>query len=82
MKVHIKSIKDYSDEAVEITALVYWRSLPRPDYENNETDEKYTTRVGSIAKDINGYNNLHIGWAELKQESIDLKMPKVDEYDT
>ena len=82
MRVNITNIKEYSDEAVEITALVYWRGLPKPNYSENETDEEYATRVQSIAKEIDNYNNLHIGWAELEQEIRAIKIPKVEDYDT
>lgn len=82
MKIEITSIKANSGDCVEITALVYWRGLPRPNYEQKETDEQYAARVVDIAKDINSYNNLHIGWAELKQETDIIKIPTVEEYDS
>jgi len=82
MKGQITEIKERGTEGLEVTMVVYWRGFPKPDYQGKETDEQYATRVDSIAKDINGYNNLHIGWAELKQEPHIMKIPTVEEYDT
>ena len=79
MKAAIISIKSHP-EGAEITAVVYWRHLPPPDYEGKETDEQYASRVASIAKDIDGFSNLHIGWAELKQKPNLMKIPFVEEY--
>jgi len=81
MRGQIKEIKQHS-EGLEVTMVVYWRGLPRPDYQGKETDEQYATRVAPTAKDIDGYNNLHIGWATLEQEPDIMKIPTVEEYDT
>lgn len=82
MKTNITSIEQVNHECVKITALVYWRGLPRPNYEQKETDEEYTNRVAPIAEELNSYNNLHLGLAKLAQEIGQIKIPKVDEYDT
>jgi len=82
MKTNIITVENVNSECMKITALVYWRGLPRPNYEKNETDKQYAARVLPIAQDIESYNNLHIGWAELRQDVDKIKIPKVDEYDT
>jgi len=82
MKTEIITIEQQDNECVKVTALVYWRGLPRPNYSDNETDEQYFTRVLPIAQEIDAYNNLHLGWAELKQSADKITTPKVDEYDT
>jgi hypothetical protein len=82
MKTQITSIETINDECVKVTAVVYWRRLPSPDYQNNETDEQYSARVLPIAKEIESYNNLHLGWAEIKQEVDKVKIPTVAEYDS
>ena len=82
MRMQITDIKAVSNEAVEITALVYWRGLPKPDYQGKETDGQYAARVAPIAKEIDCYNNLHIGWAKMEQEMDIIKIPTVEEYDT
>jgi Lon protease-like protein len=81
MRTRITQITGHED-GLEVTMVVYWRHLPRPDYEGKETDEQYAERVKGIAKDIDGYNNLHIGWADLTQEPDIMKIPTVAEYDT
>ena len=81
MEIQINNIRGHP-EGVEITAVVYSRSLPKPHYQDNETDEQYATRVATTAEDINGFCNLHIGWADLKQEPITINIPTVAEYDT
>ena len=70
MKVKIISIQNQSSECVQITANVYWRGLPKPNYADNETDEQYANRVATVAKELESYENLHLGWAELSQEII------------
>ena len=82
MKIQITNIGELNNEAVEIKATVYWRGFPRPNYEANETDEEYAERVKHIAKDINAYDKLHLGWATLTQETDVIKIPTVAEYDT
>lgn len=82
MKAEITSIEQVSNERVKVTALVYWRGLPRPNYQANETDEEYAKRVEPIAKELESYNNLHLGWAQLSQEVEKGAIPKVEEYDT
>jgi hypothetical protein len=82
MKTEITTINHINNECVEITALVYWRGLPRPHYEDNETDDQYFTRVLPIAQELDTYNNLHVGFAELKQDIDHIKIPKVADYDT
>ena len=81
MRGQIREIKQHT-EGLEVTMIVYWRGLPRPNYTDNETDEQYADRVAPIAKELDGYNNLHIGWATLKQEPDLIKIPTVEEYDT
>ncbi len=81
MRTQITEIKTHP-EGVEVTAIVFWRRLPPPDYAGKETDEQYANRVKDIASDIDGHNNLHIGWAELTQKPDLMKIPHVDEYDT
>jgi hypothetical protein len=82
MKILITEIKDIDNASgVQITAFVYWRGLPPPDYQNNETDEQYAARVKPIAEDIAGYSNLHIGRAELLQNAQTISIPKVSEYE-
>ena len=81
MKAQILEIKDQDADGVIITAKVYWRGLPRPDYQGKETDKQYAERVKSIADEIDSYNNLHVGWANLSQELDLIEIPKVDEYD-
>jgi len=81
MEAQILEIKDQDSDSTIITVRVYWRGLPRPDC-GKETDEQYAERVKPIAKEIDSYNNLHIGWANLTQELDLIKIPKVDEYDT
>ena len=82
MKTKITSIEQVNNECVKVTAIVYWRGLPHPDYQGNETDEHYAARVSPIANELDCFNNLHIGWAELKQEVDLVKIPTVAEYDT
>jgi len=83
MKTIIQSIEDTGNsDYVKITALVYWRGLPPPRYSDNETDEQYSERVMPIALDLNSYNNLHLGWADLHQFVDEVSIPKVNEYDT
>ena len=82
MKAQILEIKDQDSESTTITIKVYWRGLPQPDYQGKETDEQYAKRVKPIADEINSYNNLHIGWANLTQELDLITIPKIDEYDT
>jgi len=82
MKAQILEIKEQDSESTIITVKVYWRGLPRPDYQGKETDEQYAERVKLIADEIDSYNNLHIGWANLTQELDLIKIPKVDEYDS
>jgi len=82
MKAKILEIRDQDADGVTIVAKVYWRGLPRPNYEAHETDKQYEERVKPIAEELDSYNNLHVGWVNLSQ-SIDLTIiPKVDEYDT
>ena len=82
MKAQILEIKEQNSESTIITLKVYWRGLPRPYYQDNETDAQYTARVKPIAEELGCYNNLHLGWAELTQELDLVKIPKVQEYDT
>ena len=81
MRTKITEIKEHQ-EGLEVTIVVFPRYLPPPNYHDNETDAQYAARVASIAKEIDGYSNLHIGWAELKQEADIIKIPTVNEYDT
>jgi len=81
MKAKITGIKEHQD-GLEVTMVVFRRYLPIPNYQDNETDEQYANRVASIANEIDGFSNLHIGWAELKQEPDILTIPTVNEYDT
>ncbi len=81
MRTQITSIETHP-EGVKITAVVYWRRLPPPQYDKEETDEQYAERVKSIAQDLDGYNNLHIGWAELTQKPDMIKIPTVQEYES
>jgi len=81
MRGQIKEIKEYQ-AGLEVTMILHWRGLPRPDYSNNETDEQYAARVAPMARDIDEYNNLHIGWATLEQRLDIISIPTVAEYDT
>ncbi len=78
MKTQIAGIEYSNFECVKVTAFVYWRNLPHPN--DGESDQDYAERVKSIAEDIAGYNNLHIGWAELTQKPEELHIPTVEEY--
>lgn len=74
----IIEIKDHQ-EGREVRAIIHWRNLPPPN--ENETDLHYAERVKDIAVDIDGYNNLHIGHAELVQEpGKPMEIPKVEDY--
>ena len=84
MRIEITNIKGVNNESVEITAIVYWRGLPKP-YTfkgEQETDEQYAIRAEPVAKELTSFNNLHIGRAELYQGVRITTVPKVDEYDT
>lgn len=81
MKAKITEVREHQ-EGLEVSMVVFWRHLPPPNYRDNETDDQYAARVEPISKDIDGFSNLHVGWAELKQEPEIMRIPKVDEYDT
>ncbi len=80
MKTSITEIKIHP-EGVEIKAIIFSRFLPPPNFKDGETDEQYAERVKAIAEDMNGFENLHIGRADLIQKPEVLKIPKVCEYD-
>ncbi len=80
MKISITEIANHP-EGLEIKAIVFARYLPPPDYKENETDEQYAERVKPIAEDMDGFNNLHIGWAELKQKPDTITIPRVNDYE-
>jgi len=81
MNIDIIEIKDHPD-GKEIKAVVRSGHLPRPDYNAEETDEQYALRVADIATDIEGFFNLHLGRAKLRQVVDKINIPRVEEYDT
>jgi hypothetical protein len=61
--------------------IVSRQYLPRPRFEEQEDNSQYVARVSPIAKDIEGFNNLHCGRATLTQTPELITIPKVEEYD-
>jgi hypothetical protein len=87
MKIKITSVKRGNDiDYVEITAIVQCPSpLSEPKVNKElgnfeETDEQYRERVKPQAEEIDCYDNLHIGWGELKQKVGHLTIPHMEEY--
>lgn len=79
MRTEITAIEQVNSECVRITAVVYWRGIPKPN--QDESYEDWAKRVKPIADEIRDYNNLHIGWAQLHQKTDNTKVPKsFDDY--
>lgn len=91
MRTEITSIEHQNDECVRITAIVYVsRHLPEPKTKQKpvpdgesvfaETEKEYQERAKPFAENLDRYNNLHIGWAELHQDVAKTQIPHMEEY--